>query len=111
VDGSPGLPAGAARLALMRRFTAAESAIYPLAMTDPDRYKRGVLVIGLVLQRLRRDCSSVDALLEGLPAAAEQALDSATEQGISLAGLAPDVLGDAAAALRYRELASATPRP
>jgi hypothetical protein len=111
VDESPSLPTGAARLALMSRFTAAESAIYPLAMTDPDRYERAVVVIGLVLQRLRRDCSSIDALIEGLPTAAEQALGLATEQGISLAGLAPGVLGDAAAALRYRELASATSRP
>jgi hypothetical protein len=95
----------------MRRFTAAESAIYPLAMTDPDRYERAVVVIGLVLQRLRRDCSSIDALIEGLPTGAVQALESAAEQGISLTGLPPDVLGDAAAALRYRELASATPRP
>ena len=111
MDESPALTAGAARLSLMRRFTAAESAIYPLAMTDPDRYERAVVVIGLVVQQLRRDCSSIDALLEGLPAVAQQALDLATEQGISLAGLAPDVLGDAAAALRYRELASAPPHP
>jgi hypothetical protein len=111
MDNGPGLPTSASRLALLRRFTAAESAIYPLAMTDPDRYERAVVVIGLVLQRLRRDCSSIDALLDGLPAVAEQALELATAQGISLTGLAPDVLADAAAALRYRELASTTSRP
>jgi hypothetical protein len=111
VDESTGLPVSADRTALMRRFTAAESAIYPLAMTDPDRYERAVVVIGLVLQRLRHDYSSIDGLIEGLPAVAEQALELATEQGTSLAGLAPDVLGDAAAALRYRELAPTSSRP
>jgi len=111
MDNGPGPAASASRLALLRRFTAAESAIYPLAMTDPDRYERAVLVIGLVLQRLRRDCASIDALVERLPAVAEQALELAGAQDISLAGLAPDVLADAAAALRYRELGSATSRP
>lgn len=111
MDESPASPMSATRLALLRRFTAAESAIYPLAMTDPDRYERAVLVIGLILQRLRRDYSSTDALIEGLPTLPQQALELATEQDISLSGLAPDVLGDAAAALRYRELPSAASRP
>ena len=111
MDESPGLSTNAARLALLRRFTAAESAIYPLAMTDPDCYERAVLLIGRILERLRHNCSSVDALIEGLPAVAEQALELAAAQSISLAGLPPDVLADAAAALRYRELASTTSRP
>lgn len=111
MEESPGLPPSTARLALLRRFTAAESAIYPLAMTDPDRYERAVLVIGLVLERLRRDCSDIEALLERLPAVAEQALEVAAAQSISLAGLAPDVLADAAAALRCRELSATTSRP
>jgi hypothetical protein len=111
VDDSPELPAAAGPAVLIRRFTAAEAAIYPLAMTDPDRYERAVTVVGLVFQQLRRDCSSIDALVDGLPAAAGQATQLATAQGIPLGGLDPEMLANAAAALRYRELVAARAAP
>jgi len=89
--------------ALLRRFTAAESAIYPLAMTDPERYERVVTVVGTVFRQLREDCSTVDALVERLPAATEQAAELAAAEGVSVD---PGVIADAAAVLRYRELRS-----
>jgi hypothetical protein len=104
VDERSNRPEAAAPAAMIRQFTAAEAAIYPLAMTDPDRYERAVTIVGLVYQQLRRDCPSVDALIDGMPAAAVKATELATAEGISLAGLAPDMLADAAAALRFREL-------
>jgi hypothetical protein len=111
VDDSPEPPAAAAPAALISRFAAAESAIYPLAMTDPDRYERAVTVVGLVFQQLRRDRSNIGALVDGLPAAAEQATQLATAQGIPLSGLDPETLANAAAALRYRELVAASAAP
>ena len=111
MDDRPDLPKSAVPPALVIRFTAAEAAIYPLAMTDPDRYERAVATVGLVFQQLRRDCPSIDALVERLPAAADHAAELAAAAGISLTGLVPDRLADAAAALRYRELAAATAGP
>ena len=104
-------PEAAVPAAMIRQFTAAEAAIYPLAMTDPERYERAVTIVGLVYQHLRRDCPSIDALMDRMPATAEQATELATAEGISLAGLAPDTLAGAAAALRLRELAAANAAP
>jgi hypothetical protein len=111
VDEGRDLPERAIPVAILMRFTAAEAAVYPLAMTDPDRYERAVTAVGLEFQQLRRDCPSIDALVERLPAAADQVAELAAAAGISLAGLAPDQVADAAAALRYRELAAATGAP
>ena len=94
---------GTVPFALLRRFTAAESAIYPLAMTDPEGYEQVVTVVGIVFRQLRDDCPTVDALVERLPAAAEQAAQLTAAEGI---GFDPAVIADAAAVLRYRELRS-----
>ena len=111
MDEGRDLPERAVPVAILMRFTAAEAAIYPLAMTDPDRYERAVTIVGLVLRQLRHDCTNVDALVMGRLAATEQATELANSEGISLAGLAPETLADAAAALRYRELAAANEVP
>lgn len=100
-DMSSGIP-----LSVLARFTAAESAIYPLAMTDPERYERAVTAVGLVAQHLRDDCASVAELVARLPAAADDVVQVASAEGVSLAGLDPTTIGNAAAALRYRELHS-----
>lgn len=107
MDEGRGLPERAVPVAILARFTAAEDAIYPLAMTDPERYQQAVTAVGLEFQQLRRDCPSVDALVERLPAAADQVTELAAAAGLSLAGLSPDRVADAAAALRYRELVAA----
>ena len=111
MDERPDGPEAAVPAAMIRQFTAAEAAVYPLAITDLDRYERAVTIVGLVLQQLRRDCPNVDALVEGRLAATKQATELANSEGISLAGLAPETLADAAAALRYRELAAANEAP
>lgn len=94
---------GTVPFALLRRFAAAESAIYPLAMTDPESYERVVTVVGIVFRQLRDDCPTVDELIERLPGAADQAAQLAEAEGV---GIDPAVIADAAAVLRYRELRS-----
>jgi hypothetical protein len=111
VDEGQDLPERAVPVAILMRFTAAEAAVYPLAMTDPDRYERAVTAVGLEFQQLRRDCPNTDTLVERLPAAADEVAELATAAGISLAGLALDQVAEAAAALRYRELVAAAAAP
>jgi hypothetical protein len=100
-------PAAAVPAALQWRFTAAEGALYPLAITDPERYERAVTLVGLVFRQLRADCASIDDLVSRLPSTAERVPQLATAEGVTLVGLDPAAIADAAAALRYRELESA----
>jgi hypothetical protein len=99
------MPATGVPVALQRRFTAAEGALYPLAITDPERYERAVTLVGLVFRQLRDECASIEDLVSRLPGA-EHVTRLAVAQGITLAGLDPAAIADAAAALRYRELES-----
>jgi hypothetical protein len=105
VDANPDMPATGVPIALQWRFTAAEGALYPLAITDPERYERAVTLVGLVFRQLRDECASIDDLVSRLPGA-EDVTRLAVAQGITLAGLDPAAIADAAAALRYRELQS-----
>jgi hypothetical protein len=97
------MPATGVPIALQWRFTAAEGALYPLAITDPERYERAVTLVGLVFRQLRDECASIEDLVSRLPGA-EHVTRLAVAQGITLAGLDPAAIADAAAALRYREL-------
>lgn len=105
MDANPDMPATGVPVALQWRFTAAEGALYPLAITDPERYERAVTLVGLVFRQLRDECASIDGLVARLPGA-EDVTRLAVAQGITLAGLYPAAIADAAAALRYRELQS-----
>jgi hypothetical protein len=107
VSANPDRPAAAVPAALQWRFTAAEGALYPLAITDPERYERAVTLVGLVFRQLRDDCASIDELVSRLPGTAERVAQLATAEGVTLVGLDPAAIADAAAALRYRELQSA----
>jgi hypothetical protein len=91
--------------ALLHRFTMAEGALYPLAITDPERYQRAVVAVGLVARLLREDCTSIADLVRWLPSA-ERVVQVAADEDVSLADLDPVAIADAAAALRYRELQS-----
>jgi hypothetical protein len=106
VEANTGIPVPAIPAAMLRRFTAAEGALYPLAITDPDRYRRAVIAVGVVFRQLRNDCASIDSLVQRLPSATEQVAQVAAAQDVSLVGLDPAAIADAAAALRYRELQS-----
>ena len=107
MEANPGIPVPGGSLdpALLHRFTMAEGALYPLAITDPERYQRAVVAVGLVVGQLRDTCSNVADLMRCVPAA-EQVAQLAAAEGVSLAGLDPVAIADAAAALRYRELQS-----
>jgi hypothetical protein len=105
VDANPDIPATGVPVALQWRFTAAEGALYPLAITDPERYERAVTLVGLVFRQLRDECATIDDLVARVPGA-EHVTQLAVAQGIPLAGLDPAAIADAAAALRYRELQS-----
>ena len=107
MEANPGIPfpGGSLDPALLHRFTMAEGALYPLAITDPERYERAVIAVGLVVRQLRGDCSTIADLLPRLPRA-EQVAQLAAAEGVSLTGLDPVLIADAAAALRYRELQS-----
>jgi hypothetical protein len=96
--------AGATPAGVLVRFTAAESRIYPTAMTDPEGYERAVRLVGMVAARLREQCSDLDSLLQrrGTLIAALPGL--AESHGLELGGLPADVVVDAASALRWREL-------
>jgi hypothetical protein len=88
----------------LARFRAAEDQLYPLAMTDPERYQRGVRLCGLLLDDLRSSCPDTAAVLERRPALLEQLADRAARAGLDLLGLDPGVLVDSACAVRCREL-------
>jgi hypothetical protein len=89
----------------LARFRAAEDRLYPLAMTDPERYQRGVTLCGLLLDDLRASCPDVDAVLRRLPALTERLRARADAAGIRLDGLDEQTVVDAACAVRCRELA------
>ncbi len=107
MEANPGIPVagGALDPALLHRFTMAEGALYPLAITDPDRYQRAVVAVGLVVGQLRDSCSKIADLMPRLPGV-DQVAQLAAAEGVSLTGLDPATIADAAAALRYRELQS-----
>lgn len=96
--------AAAASASVLRRFTAAEARLYPLAVVDPDSYQRAATLVGMFARQLRSSCPDVDHLLELLPTMAAQVTELAAAVQISLAGLDPVTVADAAAALRYREV-------
>lgn len=97
-----GIPAEHANLA--RRLRAAEDRLFPLAMIDADRYQRAVRLVGALHRRLTQTCATI----EELAAATDQTRFwlgiVATDEGISLDGLDPDLVADAAMSQRFRAL-------
>lgn len=88
----------------LARFRAAEDRLYPLAMTDPERYQRGLTLCGLLLDDLRSRCSDVETVLQRRSALLEQLPRRAAEAGVGLLGLDPETLVDSSCAVRCREL-------
>jgi hypothetical protein len=97
-------PVGTPPPEVMTRLTLAESRLYPMALSDPEGYERAVTLVGLAAADLREHCADLDSvvarrdeLIAVLPALADA-------HQVRLGGLPPDVLVDAASALRLREL-------
>ena len=86
------------------RLRTAEDRLYPLAMVDVERYQRGTTLCGLLLDDLRATCPDIPSVLDRRTALLHRLPSLASESGVGLDGLQPDILVDAAAALRCREL-------
>lgn len=98
-DGSQQLPPDVAA-----RMRAAEDRLYPLAMGDVERYQRGTTLCALLLEDLRGRSPDLTALLGRRAPLLDRLPALADEAGLSLVGLEPETLVDAAMALRCREL-------
>jgi hypothetical protein len=90
----------------MGRFIAAESRLYPTALTDVDAYQRATSLVGLVARELRSDMD-VDGVLGRRAELAGRLETLAAQAGLSLQGLPAEAVVDAASALRCRELEAA----
>jgi hypothetical protein len=97
-------PLGEIPAETMARFAAAESRLYPMALSDPSGYELATALVGLVADELRRGTADAAAVLERraelvgmLPRLAEGA-------GLCVGGLSAEAVVDAASALRCREL-------
>jgi hypothetical protein len=86
------------------RFTAAEARLYPLAMVDPEAYERAVTLTGTLLKDLRATCPDIDAVLHRREALMLLLTENTDAARSSLFGITPEILVDAASALRCREL-------
>lgn len=98
-DGTRHLPAEAAA-----RLRAAEDRLYPLAMVDVERYQRGTTLCALLLEDLRVHSPDIPSVLDRRAALLDLVPGLANQAGLSLLGLQPETLVDAASALRCREL-------
>lgn len=86
------------------RFTAAEAALYPLAMSDTEGYQRATTLVGLVVAELRRTAHDIDTVLESRPTLIAALPGWASEAHLTVGQLSGTTIVDAASALRCREL-------
>lgn len=91
-----------ATTSFVSRLESAERQIYPLAMTDTDRYERSVTLIGLLSRHLDGSGASAEDLELLRPKALTRLRGIASEQAIVLADLDEGAVVDAALAQRYR---------
>jgi hypothetical protein len=90
------------------RFRAAEARLYPLAMVDPDGYEQATTLVGAVVTELR-SCADVTDLLARCDVVRSRLPEIAEAAGVELPGMPAEVIVDAAAAIRCRELEGAGP--
>jgi hypothetical protein len=88
----------------MLRFTTAEGRLYPLAMTDSAGYERAITLVGRVADELRATSADFGSVLAARTDLIERLPELARSSGVEMAGLPPDLIVDAASALRCREL-------
>lgn len=98
---------GAVPVVAMSRFTAAETRLYPMAMTDPMGYQHATTLVGVVLTELRTRFPTIDAVLDGRTGLIARLPGLAEDAGLSLGALPADAVVDAASAVRCRELQAA----
>ncbi len=91
------------------RWRAAESQLYPLVMADPGLYQLAVALVAEACEVLRRNCSTVTALIDCEASGVLSACPSAAAVGDH--GFDPVIAFDAARAQLLRELATAGGTP
>jgi hypothetical protein len=97
------------------RWWAAEDRLFPVALVDPDAYRRALDVVGMLLEELRVSTTSLDQLLgldvDPTPLLAALPAGSAGSGGFAgSAGGGDRLTLEAAFAVRERELAAAAER-
>ncbi len=97
-------PLPAARRELVDRLRAAEDRVFPLAMTDADRYQRAVTLVGLLVPVVTGLAPDLDTLEACQPALLVRARDLASRHGVVTADLDLPAVVDAARAQRLRTL-------
>jgi hypothetical protein len=88
------------------RWRAAEDRLFPVVLVDPDTYRRALYVVGLLLEQLRANTTSLDQLL-GLDVDPEPLLSTLPASSV---GAEERLTLEAAFAVRDRELAAAAKR-
>jgi hypothetical protein len=89
------------------RWRAAEDRLFPVALVDPDGYRRLLSVVAVLLEKLRASTTSLDQLLELDSHPAPLVAAAAVAAGD---GAADRMALEAAFAVRDRELAAAAER-
>lgn len=92
---------------LVRRWSEAERRLYPVVLSDPDGYQRGVRAARGLADELS-DVASLEALACAWPAGVRRAADQLRRLGGSGDGAVAEFVAGAAFAIRHRELAAAT---
>jgi hypothetical protein len=93
-----------ARRELAERLRAAEDRVFPLAMTDADRYERAVTLVGLLRPVVAELAPDLDALEACRPLLLARARDLASRNALVTADLDLPAVVDAARAQRLRAL-------
>jgi hypothetical protein len=86
------------------RFTDAEARLYPMALADPDGYELATLLVGLIVNELRRTSRDMASVLERRAELIALVPQLADEAGLATGGVPAETVVDAGSALRIREL-------
>lgn len=97
-------PADVIPVEAMTRFAAAEARLYPMALADPAAYELATLLVGLVVNELRRTSKDMASVLERRPELIALVPRLAGEAGLATGGVPAETVVDAGSALRIREL-------
>jgi hypothetical protein len=85
-------------------WAAAEGQLFPSVLALPDVYERTVLALRATLDRLRALGTGTGPLLEASASGPALVASAAEQRGISTSGLDVGLIGQAALAMRHREV-------
>ncbi|HEU5001995.1 MAG TPA: hypothetical protein VFW71_04370 [Actinomycetota bacterium] len=90
---------------LVRRWSEAERRLYPVVLSDPAAYERGVRAASLLADELK-EVVDLESLPDAWPGAARRAARQLQQLGGSGDAAVAELVAGAAFAIRYRELAA-----